>query len=336
MKAKGTICAAAVVVSLAGCGTGATTTPTPSTMVVATSIARTAENGAAMVGPSRSGASTMRPDAAKRNKLLYISDSEANDVTVYAWPGYTLEGTLHGFNQPQGLCGDSKGDVWVVSTGSAQIVEYAHGGPAPIAILSETGYFPAGCSVDPTTGNLAVTNITAASGNPGNVAVFAHGQGSPKYYMMTSNISRPIFCGYDRDGNLFVDGNTVGVTGFGFTELAKHARKFKVVWLTQTLGYPGGILWDGKHLAVGDQDTNTVYQVDVAGQSGKIVGSTVLSGARDVAQFGKHGGFIIGPDLAASTAPIWKYPAGGNPTRTITDGIYQPVAAVVSESPMSP
>jgi hypothetical protein len=334
MQTKGTIYSGLVMlVAFAGCSNGSPSTLTPSTVIMPTSVARIRVGAAATVVPSDYRASTMRPEAT-RTKLLYISNSGANDVTVYSYPAYTFEGILHGFNEPQGVCGDRSGDVWIVNTGGSQVVEYAHGGSTPIAIVSETGYYPAGCAVDPTTGNLAVTNITAASGNPGNIAIFAHGQASPKYYMLSSNISRPVFCAYDHNGNLFVDGNTVGTGGFGFAELRKNTRKFRVVWLTKSLGFPGGMQWNGKSLLVGDQDTNTVYQVNVAGQSGKVVGSTVLSGAKDVAGFWDRGDRIIGADLAASTAPVWKFPAGGTATQTVTYGVYQPVGAIISEAPL--
>ena len=65
-------------------------------------------------------------------------------------------------NSPYGECVDKAGDVFVAdfggNTGTPAILEYAHGGTKPIATLSDPGYYPESCSIDPTTGNLAVTN----------------------------------------------------------------------------------------------------------------------------------------------------------------------------------
>src|SRR5581483_10436727 len=102
-------------------------------------------------------ASWMRREATSSD-LLYVSDVGTEDVYVYTYPGGTLAGTLTGFAEPQGLCGDAQGDVWIVDTQKSRLVEYAHGGTAPIAVLADHGEYPSGCAVD-AHGNVAVTNI---------------------------------------------------------------------------------------------------------------------------------------------------------------------------------
>jgi len=64
-----------------------------------------------------------------------------------------------------GLCVDAQGNVfvptWQGESGTrGYVYEFAHGGSTPIATLSDPGG-AFGCSVDLTTGNLAVTNNVA-------------------------------------------------------------------------------------------------------------------------------------------------------------------------------
>ncbi len=123
----------------------------------------------------------MAPGAAKKD-LLYVSNFNTETVLVYSYPDGNKMGTLTGFAQPDGLCSDKKGDVWIVNNEDSQsgldIVEYTHGGKKPIAKLSD-GYILIGCSIDPTTGNLAVTNTETISFGPGSIAIFAHAKGTP-------------------------------------------------------------------------------------------------------------------------------------------------------------
>ena len=67
---------------------------------------------------------------------------------------------LTGFATPYGECVDEKGDVFILNFDGESIVEYAHGGTAPIATLNDPGEKPSGCSVNPATGDLAVTNFS--------------------------------------------------------------------------------------------------------------------------------------------------------------------------------
>ena len=92
-----------------------------------------------------------------------------------------------------------------VNDGASQIVEYAHGGTVAIATLSRPGEYPEGCSVDPVTGNLAVTNFYSSAGG-GSVSIYAGARGSPQLYSDPAIVNYR-FCGYDARGNLFVDGS---------------------------------------------------------------------------------------------------------------------------------
>jgi hypothetical protein len=272
--------------------------------------------------------SWMAPDA-KKDNLLYLTDEEADDVYVYSWPRGELKGTLTGFDAPNGECVDKAGEVFVANEDKSQILEYAHGGTSPIKTLSDPGQYPVGCSVDPTTGNLAVTNIDTPKGGPGNVAIYTDAHGSPTAYT-AAIFYYYFFCGYDNDGNLYVDGTDTGNT-FEFAELLSGGSSFTTVTLNQSIEFPGGVQWDGNHVAVGDQEEPYIYEFTISGSTGTKVGATPLNDTNDVAQFWKQGLKVVAPDFLNSEVQIFRYPAGGMATKTIPN-ISTPIGSVVSKS----
>ena len=83
----------------------------------------------------------------------------------------------------------------------AGIVEYAHGGSSPVGYLHDNeleDFHPSDCSIDPTTGDLAATNLDGID-----VAVYRNARGKPKNYSYVRLTG--FWCGYDGNGNLFVD-----------------------------------------------------------------------------------------------------------------------------------
>ena len=151
--------------------------------------------------------SWMSPDA-KKIPLLYVSDLGTGDVYIYAYRTGVLKGTLTGFNRPWGLCTDGVGNVYVTDNAAARIRKYAHGGTKPIAVLKDPGETPGGCAVDPTTGDLAIANVSTLASDPGNVVIFGKGRGRRTF--KAPGISYYEYCGYDNAGNLFVDGQKNG------------------------------------------------------------------------------------------------------------------------------
>jgi len=283
----------------------------------------------------------MDPDS-KRDDLLYVSDQNAGDVYVYSWPAGKLEGTLTGFSSPQGLCVDKAGDVWIVAE-FGTVVEYAHGGTTPIATLSgEPGYVLNGCSVDPTTGNLAVTSANAkGSSGPGHVSIYQNARGTPKIYS-DSQLFFWYFLGYDNDGNLFVDGvnKTKTENKFGFAELPKGKHTFTNITLNRHILSPGGVQWVGKSIAVGDQGSYNgspmIYTFRISGRRGVAVSTIPLTrklGA-EVPQFWIEGKRVVGPDFGSCDVGFYHYPAGGKPYKIIRMkiNVNKPVGATVSRA----
>ena len=272
---------------------------------------------------SRAIRTWMSPDA-RRHNLLYVSDN-SGFVYVFQYPTGKLVGTIGGFNGSSGLCADAKGDVFVANTDGEDVLEYAHGGTKPIATFLEFGAFPNGCAVDPSSGNLAVTNVaTAPSQGPGNVAIFLKAQGNPTYYT-AKGFMEYLFAGYDANGNLFVDGVNAGTTQSLFAELPSGSSTLTNLTVNQSMGFPGGIAWDGKYMAIEDDMKDTIYRVNFSGSAGTVAGTVHLSvHSHLVVQFWLQGNTIIvpfgGSPRTVKKVGLWNYPAGGKPTAQF-DGI---------------
>jgi hypothetical protein len=330
--------AAAGMLSACSSGTQPATSSQPASPLVQR-LLQLARNGNAPNAAGR-GASRISPEA-KKQGLLYVSDSGTNEVHVYSFPGGTSEGTLTGFDYPYGMCTDKKGDIWIANFLAHEILEYAHGGTSPIATLSDPNEYPFACSVDPTTGNLAVSNIFGTGSIAGSIAVYADAQGSPTIYS-DSSIYYMEYCGYDKQGDLFMDGTPQSSGSFELAELPKGGSSIGNITLSGTIHSPGGVQWWGKYLTVGDdyyesQSTSSVDQIQVSGSTASIVGYTVLTGSAYVQGYtiaksrdraGKA--IVVAPNLAASSNVLfYKYPAGGTATKTLT-GFTNPISTAVS------
>jgi hypothetical protein len=273
---------------------------------------------------------------AKRGDLLYISEYGGGVVDVFSFPRGEQVGALSGFNSAQGECVDKNGDVFVlnanINQGQPSILEFAHGGTSPIATLEDNNQDPYGCSVDPLTGNLAVSNQSGA------VAIYAKAEGNPTY-LTDPYQELMLWCGYDHSGNLFVDGLNRKINP-QFDELPKGRTTFNALTLDKTIGFPGNIQWDGSHLAVGDdqyqgKNTSAIDQVDVSGSNGSIVGTTVLNGSEQIFGAWIEGNRVIGPEEGPSFDQVdyWRFPAGGDSTKSLrkSAGFFDgPFGAVVS------
>jgi hypothetical protein len=278
----------------------------------------------------------MAPNTSSQS-LLYVTGA-CGGICVFSYPRGTLVGELADSNTPLGECVDKSGDVFVVDFGgeggSAGIVEYAHGGTSPIATLSDPGYYPEACSIDPTSGNLAATNDSSGSGSTGVVAIYAHAKGDPTDYA-DPKISYMSFCGYDHEGNLFVDGQYEGTFAFG--EMLKGSSSFKRIKLTQAPGYSLNLQWAGKYIALASNST-VIYHVVVKGSKGTVVGTTLLNGpvSGGEGQFWIQGNTVISP-YESGTGPaevgFWEYPTGGRVRKNIDGSEFndaEPIGTVVS------
>jgi hypothetical protein len=263
------------------------------------------------------------PDAGKGD-LLYVANNY--DVTIYSYPLGKLVGKLkHHFERPATECSGSTGDVYI--TDGDNVFVYAHGGKKPLRTLTFSGYLATACSSDPTTGNLAVTYELGFS--KAYVAVYPAAKGTPTLYQAGDLIFAR--CGYDPSGNLYVDGIYGSGPNFGFVELPKGRDQLETVTLNQSFKWPGDVQWDGKYVTVGDDVAENIYRFTISGSRGTLVGTTSLAGAPAMVNWWIDGHNVVGGNGDSPPAVYyWDYPAGGNPVKTITEGLLYPDGVTVS------
>ncbi len=277
--------------------------------------------------------SWVSPDASRLPRLLFATDYGANNVNIYSMPGMALKGVLTGFNGPQGACSDKNGNVWVTNTNTNQIIQLSRSGSI-LNTLSDPDGYPVGCAVNPTNGDLAVTDIFDFS-EAGGVLIYANASGSP------TRISNPaqyeyFFDGYDSNGNLYVDGFSYPSFTFTISVLPAGSSSMTTASIsgTQPL-FPGMVQWYrvGNYLAVGDQDASAVYWYSVSGTSLTYTGETTLSSATDLVQgviAANNQKYLAGGDAAGSTESRWMWDAGGSPTNQSSGTIIEPIGAAIS------
>ncbi|MFZ0033029.1 MAG: SMP-30/gluconolactonase/LRE family protein, partial [Candidatus Cybelea sp.] len=197
--------------------------------------------------------SWVSPDAARAPRILFISDDGTNQVNMYTMPGMVLKGQLTGFSEPQGMCTDASGNIWVTNTGTESIIQLSRTG-ATLKTLNVPGEFPVGCAVNRANNDLAVTNIIATTGGAGSVDVFTNATGTPTKFTDPS-VTEFFFPTYDNAGNLYLDGE--GGAGYALSELAAGSSSISNVTVSGgTLFFPGGLNWDSATSSVilGDQE----------------------------------------------------------------------------------
>jgi hypothetical protein len=270
--------------------------------------------------PERGG-SWMEPQA-KAENLLYIS-LVPGGVYVFSYPDGKRVGKLTGSEEPNGECVDEAGDVFITDTERSNIVEYAHGVTKPIATLDDPGN-PWDCSIDLTTGNLAVANVSDVHSHDGQgeIEIYEHASGTPKKYS-DRDLYAALHCSYDGDGNLFITGQNWSL-GSIYLELRKSSRTFKQIHLKR-IRNDGGVKWDGAYIAV-SAGKREIYRTVGA----RIVGTTLLKGRDFVGPFWiQHSTVIVADGGGVQFAGFWNYPAGGKSTKTIPLR-FQPAGVAVS------
>jgi hypothetical protein len=280
----------------------------------------------------RAAQSWTAPDAAARD-LLYVLDN--SHVTIYSYPQGKLEGKLRHFYLADDACVDKNSNVYIVNLGYGRVFEYAHGGSKRLRDLNIPG--AAGCSIDPTSGNLAVSG----GNSQGGLHIFKRARGTPKTYKDPS-FYRYYFCGYDNKGDLFIDGQSApGASGdFVLAELPSGGGTLKNIAVNQYIGWPGAVQWDGKHVTIQDASGKApvMYQFAINGSEATKVGTTHFDGASGVHQAWIQGGTVIVPNVCETSCDysdvlFYRYPAGGPYTKKLRKGVWSDLGVVISLAP---
>jgi hypothetical protein len=261
--------------------------------------------------PATHGKPWMLPEA-KGEGLIYATGG-CLGTCVLSYPGGKLVGALDAGDgyENSGDCADSDGNVFIAN--DDDVLEFAHGGTKPIATLDLPGSNAIGCSVDPTTGNLAV--VFGGSGK--NVAIFPDARGTPALYDSEIDSS---YCGYDNSGNLFVDG-LGNENAFSIAELTNGGSGFSPISVSQSVGWPGQLQWDGSYITYeGLSNSNvSISRLQISGSVATIVSTTDFDIRKNAMQSWIYGSKIFIPYNNNAQAGhqkkvgVWKYPKGGKP-----------------------
>ena len=303
-----------------------------------------------IIHPNR-GKSWVSRDAKDAPRLLFVSDFGADDVDILKMPSMTLKGTLTGFDFPEGECADTAGNIWIANAGASEMLQYSRTGTL-LKTLNDPGFYPAGCAVNKSNNDLAVTNIESTTAGTGNLTIFANASGSGTAYT-NSSIAQYFFVGYDPSGNLYFDGTDATRGTSYFAELPAGSSSTKLITLSgATLHFAGMIQWynTGGYLALGDQECGgtpsaCIYWITVSGSTGSNLGTTALSNSEGGAVCSMAQGviaangerYVAGSDYegicgyTATTSYRWPYELGGTPTNyNNTAGLVEPLGAAVS------
>jgi hypothetical protein len=265
--------------------------------------------------------------------LLYISVAEANTVWVFPYPEQHNFQILKGFTDPSGLCSDSGQNVWISNTGASDLVEYAHGGNAPLKTLGDAGQLPVSCAIDPRSGDLAVANNTTTQKGAGSITIYAKAKGKGR---QIPAFAQTKYVAYDAKGDLFVDGvNSDG--SFSIGEVATNGHSVATLsWNGPMVNVPGGLQFVFNKLAVCDVDGSVIYQASVKDDAVTVTGTTDLTGypnpGSEVIQFvvltQTHR--VLAADAYNKVVGIYKYPLGGESLSRIEGANAAPSGLAIS------
>jgi hypothetical protein len=270
---------------------------------------------AACAGPSVAGPSqpallqrfgAVRHMSGSYGDLLYVATNRQTFVVTY--PQGDVVATIP--SPSYGTCSNASGDVFLTLVGS--IVEYAHGGTTPIGSAPVPGT-AFSCSVDPTTGNIAVVVYCTMACKGDEVAVFSNLSSSPATYQ-DSAVPQLLYCGYDASGNLYVDG--YHGAAFGLLKLSKGSGSFSEISLDKNITQAGQVQWDGQYLAIERVIEPKIFQISVSGSAATIVNTISLRGVGNrAAESWIEDGVVAVPTGRQGKRPsevgFWEYPKGG-------------------------
>ncbi len=263
------------------------------------------------------------PDKKKKKKLYqWGSNFENSTVLQFDYPkGDASIGSVS-VSDSQGECtnGKAKKTFWVSASGADEIDEFKYSGGSPIATLDTPQGEPAGCGIDPTTGNLAETILSN-----GEIVIFPNATGTGTAY--STPLIEAFFCGYDKSGNLFADGFN-GDDEFQLVELPHGSSTFESISISNSVEFPGAVQWDGTYVTVNDQEAHDIYQYTVSGTTATLEGTVSLSGTSDCVQTWIAGSLVFCPDAGNSEGYVFNYPAGGSSIATLTGDWDLPIGFV--------
>jgi hypothetical protein len=316
MKRNGSALACGLAAILTGCG--GTEIQAPATVT---------QSSATDVRHDRAG-SWVLPEA-KGEDLLYVTDYST--VLVYSYPEGKLVGVLKGFVSASGACGDSKGDVFITNFKPVTVYEYAHGGTQRIGSFPTKKAGTFGCAVNPVSGDLAI------SGQTSYLEIYRGAKGKP-IVLQDKSMLFGEFCTYDNAGNLFFSGTRwKPFDYFRLSELRAGTKTFVNIKPNVRYEPDTAILWSGHYLTAltykpwTQKGMPRIVQYSINGTRATEVARTALGPpAGAIVQYVIDGSTVVVPNDSSRQVLFYKYPAGGDPFRTLTKKVTIPRGVVIS------
>lgn len=294
---------------------------------------------AAVRASSARDGSWMSPLARRKSKLLYVSAFNGSDVTVYDYRTGEQVGMLTGLSSPAGQCVDAKGNIYISNSGTGVVNEYNHGGTKLIKTFATTGD-AFGCSVDKA-GDLAVTDFLGPSYTPGSVAIFPKGSSKGVVYSNPTDCRAIWPAGYDDKGNLVMIAENQASEAVTFCAVLKGSKSLTTLTTSGfTIYSPDSTMWDGKYIALGDQQIggglqSGMIEATLSGSKLTSHGQVVLGdtcqgdythvvlpfiiGRKNTPVNDKQSKVVAGAnEICSADFRLWHYPAGGAPFKSFT------------------
>jgi hypothetical protein len=282
----------------------------------------------------------------KKRVLLYVGvgvSYYANAIVeVLDFKTGAKIGQVSGFSDPEALCSDRKGNVYVGDTYYGGF-EIQAGTTRVINSWPNTGGEPDGCAVS-SSGDVAFTNWKSNPEGGGDVEVFPGGGHTGIIHYGPGTYDEP--AAYDNKGNLcetcFGGPSSCNSGKPELWEIPAGGNSWMPLSSNRSLGW-APLEWDGKFLAILcgvsiNEHRTCIDQVAVSGSTAKRVNQVRFS-----ARSGRGRHLIITTTWAEdakepngqTTSPatqiaasggsnilVWSYPAGGKPKRTIITDQY--------------
>lgn len=266
-----------------------------------------------------------------------VSDAGTNTVDIYNESG-TLEATLTGFSEPQGMTSDRAGNIYIADTANGQIQIWAPPYSGPPTLLADPGQYPAGVDQRNNGGFLAVSNIISQEGGPGSISLYRNG--TMVATITDANLEECFFLGFDHSGNLFFTGFNADfeVTVGEVAHATTGGRTIQYLTTSNSISFPGAVQVnnDGT-IDIGDQsDPSQIYTYNApsGGSLGSPISTTSLGSSADAVTFALkvHNHNLYTADAGAASSQEYSFP-GGTLENSIS-GLVEPIGVALTPAQM--
>ncbi|HEY2475655.1 MAG TPA: hypothetical protein VGI19_12775 [Candidatus Cybelea sp.] len=284
------------------------------------------------------------PDLAKTPRLLFLSDNASGNINIYSMPDLKLKAQFNPIGSDlQGECPDTNGAIYVTNAGSGWIGEVNRAGELWIPTYGQVPA-PFSCAVNPINREVAVTSNGSSGGN---IRIFRPTDSGYRSSFSVPHMQTYFFDGYDRRGNLWVDGYTKNSTSIVATCSGSRCRTIPISG--GTIYQPGFVqyavgqkTWYVADRKCGGRRRFCIYPVSAGGVLGKKItltdahgkpvcdmfqGAITDAGSRVIVG-GVDNGLV--KNCGVTSVARWNFPAGDDPTHGTNDVGASPSGAAIS------